>query len=359
MPPAEPSTYAQLRAMLPRQRRRWLVTGGAGFIGSHLVENLLALSQDVITLDNLATGYRANLEHVRARIPAEAWQRHRFIEGDIRDPAACAAACRGVDYVLHHAALGSVPRSIEDPALTNAVNVAGTLNVLAAARDAGARRVVYASSSSVYGDDPSLPKREAVIGRCLSPYAASKHVNEVYADVFARCYGIETIGLRYFNVFGARQDPEGAYAAVIPRWVAALLTHRPVIIYGDGETSRDFCYVANVVQANLLAAITDNPEALNQVYNVALGGRTTLNQLFAILRGLLQERDSRLQGIAAAYENFRAGDVRHSQADITKAQSLLGFAPTHDLAQGLAEALPWYADLMSQSRTASEAGSAR
>jgi UDP-N-acetylglucosamine 4-epimerase len=342
------SAYSNLLRTLPEQRRRWLVTGGAGFIGSHLVENLLRLGQEVVNLDNFATGHRANLEHVRGRVSTEAWSRHRFIQADIREPDACAQACAGVDYVLHHAALGSVPRSIEQPDLTHAVNVTGTLNMLMAARDAGVRRFVYASSSSVYGDDPSLPKREEVTGKCLSPYAASKHVNECYADVVARCYGLETIGLRYFNVFGARQDPEGAYAAVIPRWVGALIKGETPVVYGDGETSRDFCYVANVVQANLLAATVSEPAALNHVYNVALGGRTTLNQLFGILRSLVQEQTGRVTPGQPAYEDFRAGDVRHSQAEILKARTLLGFDPTHDLARGLSEALPWYVGLFAR-----------
>ena len=346
------SAYAALRETLPRQRRRWLVTGGAGFIGSHLAETLLTLGQEVVILDNFATGHRSNLDHVRRRVSPEDWGRLQFREGDIRNRDACATACAGVHYVLHHAALGSVPRSIEEPELTHAVNVTGTLNMLLAARDARVRRFVYASSSSVYGDDPSLPKQEAVTGKLLSPYAASKHMNECYADIFARCYGTETVGLRYFNVFGARQDPQGAYAAVIPRWVRAMLTGERAVIYGDGETSRDFCYVANVVQANLLAATSERRESLNQVYNVALGGRTTLNDLFAVLHSLLGEHAAVSTPATPIYEGFRAGDIRHSQADISKARSLIEFEATHDLTRGLKEALPWYLSLFSPEATA-------
>jgi UDP-N-acetylglucosamine/UDP-N-acetylgalactosamine 4-epimerase len=321
-----------------RAKRTWLVTGSAGFIGSHLVEKLLLLGDEVVSLDNFATGHRANLREIERSVGREAWQRHRFIEASIADPDACRAACRGVDIVLHHAALGSVPRSIADPVATHATNVNGFINMLVAARDAGVRRFVYASSSSAYGDHEGLPKVEHVTGAPLSPYAASKVANELYADVFARCYGMETMGLRYFNVFGARQDPEGAYAAVIPRWVRALLTGEAVEVNGDGETSRDFCYVVNVVQANLLAASTSDPRALGQVYNVAVGESATLNQLFELLRRLLGKA-----ALKPVYLPFREGDVRHSLADITLARKLLGYAPTHTLASGLAEALPWYA----------------
>ncbi len=333
------------RSAIGRGRgRRWLVTGSAGFIGSHLVETLLGLGQEVVSLDNFATGHRANLEEVRRAVGEDAWRRHRFIEGDIVDPATCRQACQGVDVVLHQAALGSVPRSIEDPLRTHAANATGFLNMLVAARDAGVRRFVYAASSSTYGDEPSLPKVEDVIGRPLSPYAVTKYVNELYADVFARCYGVESIGLRYFNVFGARQDPEGAYAAVIPRWVRAMTRGERVAVYGDGETSRDFCYVGNVVQANLRAAVATDPAALNQVYNVAVGDRTTLNDLHRVLVDLLRERLPGLRPAAPVHEPFRAGDVRHSQADIGKAQRLLGYVPTHDLRAGLREALSWYVE---------------
>ena len=318
--------------------KTWLVTGAAGFIGSHLVETLLARGDSVVGLDNFATGHRANLDEVEQAVGAQAWRRHRFIEASIADPEACRAACRGVDIVLHHAALGSVPRSIADPIATHQTNVDGFVNILLAARDAEVQRFVYASSSSAYGDDPGLPKVEERTGAPLSPYAASKQANELYADVFARCYGIQTVGLRYFNVFGPRQDPEGAYAAVIPRWIAALLTGAPVEVNGDGETSRDFCYVANVVQANLLAALTDDERAVNQVYNVAVGESTSLNRLLEILGELL--------GVEArpVHRPFRPGDVRHSLADISRARELLGYEPTHSLARGLRESLSWYVE---------------
>jgi len=327
-----------LRREVGAIRRLWLVTGSAGFIGSHLVEHLLRLGQEVVSLDNFSTGYKRNLEEVRAAVGDEAWRRHSFVEGDIVDLATCRRACERAEIVLHQAALGSVPRSIEDPLLTHAANATGFLNMLVAARDAGARRFVYAASSSTYGDHPGLPKVEDQIGAPLSPYAVTKYLNELYADVFGRCYATGAIGLRYFNVFGARQDPEGAYAAVIPRWVRALLRGERVSIYGDGETSRDFCYVANAVQANLRAALATDAAAVNQVYNVAVGERTTLNGLYATLRQLLHDLDAP----PAVHENFRAGDVRHSQADVGKAVRLLGYAPTHDLRAGLVEALPWY-----------------
>ncbi len=330
--------HESLRREIGATRRRWLVTGSAGFIGSHLVEHLLKLGQEVVSLDNFSTGYKRNLEEVRAAVGEEAWRRHAFVEGDIVDLATCRRACERVEIVFHQAALGSVPRSIENPLLTHAANATGFLNVLVAAREAGARRFVYAASSSTYGDQPDLPKVEDQIGAPLSPYAVTKHLNELYADVFGRCYGTGAIGLRYFNVFGARQDPEGAYAAVIPRWVRALLRGERVSIYGDGETSRDFCYVANAVQANLRAALVTDEAAVNQVYNVAVGERTTLNGLYALLRQLLPDLDAP----AAVHEAFRAGDVRHSQADVGKAVRLLGYAPTHDLRAGLVEALHWY-----------------
>ena len=318
--------------------KTWLVTGSAGFIGSHLVETLLARGETVVSLDNFATGHRANLKEVEHAVGAQAWRRHRFIEASIADPDACRAACRGVDIVLHHAALGSVPRSIADPIATHQANVNGFVNMLVAARDADVQRFVYASSSSAYGDDPTLPKVEHRTGAPLSPYAASKQANELYADVFARCYDMQTVGLRYFNVFGPRQDPEGAYAAVIPRWIRALLTGAPVEVNGDGETSRDFCYIANVVQANLLAALTDEPRALNKVYNIAVGESTSLNRLLEILGSLLQVEAK------PEYRPFRAGDVRHSLADIRRARELLGYQPTHSLASGLSESLSWYVE---------------
>jgi UDP-N-acetylglucosamine 4-epimerase len=331
-------SYAE---QLSGEQYRWLVTGAAGFIGSHLVESLLRLEQDVVGLDNLSRGHRSNIEHLEKAVGPRSAARHRFLVADICDLAACRAACNGVDIVLHHAALGSVPGSIADPIACNAANVTGFLNMLTAARDAGVKRFVYAASSSTYGDSPELPKVEDQIGRPISPYAVTKYVDELYADVFARCYGLPCVGFRYFNVFGARQDPEGPYAAVIPRWIRSLLRGEQVEIYGDGETSRDFCYVQNVVQANLLAALTDRTEALNQVYNVAVGDRTPLNELFAALRDLLASHGAS-QSVQAVHRNFRPGDVRHSQADISKAMRLLGYRPTHDLHAGLAEALPWY-----------------
>ena len=321
---------------------RWLVTGCAGFIGSHLVETLLRLDQFVVGLDNFSTGYQRNLDEVKALVSASQWHNFQFMEADIRDPLVCEQACREVDYVLHHAALGSVPRSMADPVTTNASNIDGFLNMLVAARDAKVKRFVYAASSSTYGDSPDLPKVEDVIGRPLSPYAVTKLVNELYAEVFGRCYGFSSIGLRYFNVFGARQDPDGAYAAVIPRWTRAMLLGEPIVINGDGETSRDFCFVDNAVQANLLAATTESPDALNQVYNVALDDRTSLNKLFELLRDVLAEIEPEISKLAPEYSEFRAGDVRHSRADIGKAKRLLDYAPTHRLGDGIRIAMPWY-----------------
>lgn len=332
----------RVNTKLAQKPLRWLITGSAGFIGSHLLETLLRMGQEVVSLDNFSTGHWRNLEQVECAVGSEAWARHVFVEADIADMESCRKVCANVDVVLHQAALGSVPRSLADPRATNAANITGFLNMLDAAREASVQRFVYAASSSTYGDSPVLPKIEDHIGRPLSPYAVTKYVNELYADVFARAYGMQVIGLRYFNVFGARQDPEGAYAAVIPRWVRALLRGEAPVINGDGETSRDFCYVANAVQANILAALSDNPGAINQVYNVAVGGRTSLNQLFAILRDMLAARFPEIGGMQASYLDFRPGDVRHSQADISKAQTLLGYVPTHDVPGGLAEALPWY-----------------
>lgn len=336
------SAFEQLEQRLLAKPARWLVTGCAGFIGSHLVETLLKLDQTVVGLDNFATGHRRNLDEVKTLVSPAQWQRFHFIEADIRDPDACRHACREVDFVLHQAALGSVPRSLADPLATNASNIDGFLNMLVAARDAKVRRFVYAASSSTYGDHPDLPKVEETIGRPLSPYAVTKLVNELYADVFARCYGFSSIGLRYFNVFGARQDPDGAYAAVIPRWTRAMLLGDAVLINGDGETSRDFCFVANAVQANLLAATTENPDAANQVYNVALDDRTSLNRLFEMLRAVLAETKPDLGNLKPGYMEFRAGDVRHSQADISKARRLLAYSPTHRLEEGIRVAMPWY-----------------
>jgi UDP-N-acetylglucosamine 4-epimerase len=335
-------TYEEVLDELRSKPRTWLVTGAAGFIGSNLLETLLKLDQKVIGLDNFSTGHRGNLTQVKDRVTERQWSAFRFIEGDIRSLDTCRRACRSAHVVLHEAALGSVPRSIENPIGTHDSNVTGFLNVLMAAHGGGVKRVVYASSSATYGDHPALPKVESQIGRPLSPYAATKYMNELYADVFARCYGLGAIGLRYFNVFGPRQDPNGAYAAVIPKWIAAMMRHEPVFINGDGETARDFCYIDNVVQANLLAATVDDPQAADQVYNVALNDKTTLNELFEAIRILLEPRYPQLRGVQPVYREFRQGDVRYSQADIGKAQSLLGYRPRWDVKQGLAAAIDWY-----------------
>jgi len=336
------TAYEQLRSHLPTAPKSWLITGVAGFIGCNLLEALLKLEQNVVGLDNFATGHHHNLKQIQDAVTPEQWSRFKFIEGDIRKLDDCRAACAGVDYVLHQAALGSVPRSLEDPLTTHGANIDGFLNMLVAARDAQVKRFVYAASSSTYGDHPGLPKVEAVIGKPLSPYAVTKLVNEQYADVFARVYGFKSIGLRYFNIFGARQDPAGAYAAVVPKWTAAMIHNEPVYINGDGETSRDFCYIANTVQANLLAATALHPDAANQVYNVAVGDRTTLNDLFEAIRSTLEPRFPHLKDCKPSYRDFRAGDVRHSLADITKAKTLLGYQPSHRIQQGLVEAMDWY-----------------
>ncbi len=336
------TAYERAQERLRAEPKTWLVTGVAGFIGSNLLEALLKLDQRVVGLDNFATGFQRNLDEVQTLVTPEQWARFKFIEGDIRELADCQRACAGVDYVLHQAAIGSVPRSIEDPVLTNAANITGFLNMLVAARDAKVTSFTYAASSSTYGDHPGLPKVEAEIGKPLSPYAVTKYVNELYADVFARNYAFNTIGLRYFNVFGARQDPNGAYAAVIPKWTKSLISGEAVLINGDGETSRDFCYIANAVQANVLAAVTADSVALNQVYNVAVGGRTTLNELFVLLRDNLV-RYGVSDGARATHVEFRTGDIRHSQADIGKARRLLSYAPSHELAAGIAESMRWYA----------------
>jgi UDP-N-acetylglucosamine 4-epimerase len=320
-----------------------LITGGAGFIGSHLVEELLSIDQSVTVLDNFATGRRSNLEHVVASVKREQAARLEVLEGDLRDAAACATAARGAELVLHQAALGSVPRSIKDPLTSHETNVTGFVNMLLASRDAGVKRFVYASSSSVYGDHPGLPKVEDVTGELLSPYAVTKYANELYAKTFQRVYGVETIGLRYFNVFGPRQDPNGPYAAVMPRWFAALMRGEPVYINGDGETSRDFCYVANAVQANVLAATTENRDATGRAYNVACGARTTLNELFGLIRQEVAAFRPEAASVGPSYRDFRQGDVRHSLADVTRARTLLGYAPTHSVREGLAIATRWYA----------------
>jgi UDP-N-acetylglucosamine/UDP-N-acetylgalactosamine 4-epimerase len=334
--------YEEVQQQLLSTTKTWLVTGVAGFIGSNLLESLLKLDQRVVGLDNFATGRQENLNEVKTLVTPTQWDRFSFVRGDICDMDACRRVSEGVGYVLHQAALGSVPRSLENPIATNAANVTGFLNMLVAARDAGVQRFVYAASSSTYGDHPGLPKVEDTIGRPLSPYAVTKYVNELYADVFARSYRIETIGLRYFNVFGPRQDPNGAYAAVIPKWISGLVKGEDVVINGDGETSRDFCFVANAVQANLLAATVQDENAVNQVYNVAVGESTTLNVLYTLICNALLARHANLATAEPLYHEFRAGDVRHSLADIDRARRLLGYAPTQRVVEGLALAMPWY-----------------
>jgi UDP-N-acetylglucosamine 4-epimerase len=353
--------YEQIQTQLRQDPKTWLVTGVAGFIGSNLLETLLKLDQRVVGLDNFATGHQRNLDEVQTLVTSDQWANFCFIEGDIRQLPDCQAAMtwrapvgahpRGrspesdaipVDYVLHQAALGSVPRSLADPVATNETNITGFLNMLVAARDAKVKSFTYAASSSTYGDHPALPKVEENIGNPLSPYAVTKYVNELYASVFARSYGFETIGLRYFNVFGPRQDPNGAYAAVIPKWTAALLKGEPVYINGDGETSRDFCYVANAVQANLLAATATLPETRNQVYNVAVGDRTTLNNLFYQLRDSLKAYGV-CEKVQPVYREFRSGDVRHSQADICKARTQLGYEPQYNINSGIFVTTSWHA----------------
>ena len=333
--------YYRLREKLFSEPKVWVVTGVAGFIGSNLLQELLALGQIVVGLDNFSTGHRANLDEALAG-PFEAAARFRMVEGDIRDLETCRIACEGADYVLHHAALGSVPWSMDDPLRTNAVNVDGFLNMLVAARDAQVDRFVYASSSAVYGDTSVYPQIEDTLGRPLSPYAASKTTNETYAVAFQMSYGLQTIGLRYFNVFGSRQDPAGAYAAVIPRWIATLLRGDRCRIFGDGETTRDFCYIANVVQANLLAATVSNADAIGQSYNVACAESVSLNQLFQMMRDCLAVHDARFADVVPHYDDFRQGDIRFSCASIEKARRMLSFAPTHSVAQGLAAAMDWY-----------------
>jgi UDP-N-acetylglucosamine 4-epimerase len=368
--------YTQLKSRLATESHTWLITGVAGFIGSNLLETLLKLNQRVVGLDNFATGHQRNLDEVQSLVTAEQWANFNFIQGDIRNLEDCRRAmtfchsCEGgnsvgqesavegethhsllptdhtlsspVEYVLHQAALGSVPRSLTDPIATNETNISGFLNMLVAARDAKAKRFVYAASSSTYGDHPGLPKVEDRIGKPLSPYAVTKYVNELYADVFARTYGFNTIGLRYFNIFGPRQDPDGAYAAVIPKWIASMIKGEPVYINGDGETSRDFCFIENVRQINLLAATSENPEAVNQVYNVAVGDRTTLNQLYEQLHLNLLSGYPHLHDVKPVYRDFRGGDVRHSLADISKSATLLGYQPTHRIGDGLKVAMEWY-----------------
>jgi len=333
--------YQKIQQELVNTPKNWLITGVAGFIGSNLLETLLKLNQTVVGLDNFATGYQKNLDEVQSLVSDPQWQRFSFIEGDIRNFTDCQKVCSGVDYVLHQAALGSVPRSLADPITTNETNISGFLNMLIAARDAEVKSFTYAASSSTYGDHPGLPKVEDKIGKPLSPYAVTKYVNELYADVFARSYGFKSVGLRYFNVFGRRQDPNGAYAAVIPKWTAAMINGDTVFINGDGETSRDFCYIDNTVQANILAATTQNQDAINQVYNVAVGDRTTLNELFNAIKSALADNNV-IYEQQPTYRDFRPGDVRHSQANISKAINLLGYEPKFDISQGIDQAMSWY-----------------
>lgn len=335
------SPYQKALEQLQHNPKTWLITGVAGFIGSNLLETLLKSNQTVIGLDNFATGHQRNLDEVQNEVGHKLWQNFVFINGDITNLSDCQQACEGVDYVLHQAALGSVPRSIADPIATNANNISGFLNMLVAARDAKVHSFTYAASSSTYGDHPALPKVEGNIGKPLSPYAVTKYVNELYADVFAKTFGFNAIGLRYFNVFGKRQDPNGAYAAVIPKWTAAMLAGEQVFINGDGETSRDFCYIANTVQMNILAA-TAEESAKNQVYNCAVGDRTTLNDLYQAIKRALECLQITVTPEQPEYRDFRAGDVRHSQADVSKAKELLGYEPSHRIAQGINDAMPWY-----------------
>ncbi|RKF14380.1 SDR family oxidoreductase [Alginatibacterium sediminis] len=336
--------YQKTIAQLQESPKTWLITGVAGFIGSNLLEQLLKLGQSVVGLDNFATGHQHNLDEVESIVGSDLWNNFKFYEASIMDVDALSQAVAGVDYVLHQAALGSVPRSINDPATTNAVNISGFLNVLVAARDAEVTNFVYAASSSTYGDHPSLPKVEDVIGKPLSPYAVTKYVNELYSDVFDRSYGFRSIGLRYFNVFGPRQDPNGAYAAVIPKWTQALINQQDVYINGDGETSRDFCYIDNVVQANILAATSRVDQS--EVFNVALNDQTSLSELYLLLQAELRNHGIENQK-AAIYQDFRAGDVRHSRADIGKAQQIIGYAPEYKVKEGLTKAMSWYVKRLS------------
>ena len=338
------SIFENIKAELAKEPQRWLVTGVAGFIGSNLLEALLEADQRVVGIDNLITGYSHNLEDVKRTVGAEKWAKFEFIRGDIRDPEDCRKACSGVDYILHQAALGSVPRSIDDPITTNECNVDGFLQMLVAGMHARVKRFVFASSSSVYGDSEKLPKAEEDIGAVLSPYAASKLVNEIYAGVFSKVYDFDWIGLRYFNVFGKRQDPKGAYAAVIPCWINALVNLETPVINGDGLISRDFCYIKDVVQANILAAVSNRPEALNKVYNIACGDRTTLNQLFELIKKSLCPYMPEIEGIEPKYGPLRKGDVLHSLADVSRAGVLLGYAPVYSVGKGMEETMRWYVE---------------
>lgn len=334
--------YAQVKKGLSASPKKWLVTGVAGFIGSNLLETLLTCDQHVKGLDNFSTGHQHNLDQVKLLVTKEQWARFSFTKGDIRDEDTCRDACRDVDYVLHQAALGSVPRSLENPQLTHANNLTGYLNMLVAARDQKVKKFVYAASSSTYGDHPGLPKKEDLIGRPLSPYAVTKYVNELYADVFSRCYGVNPVGLRYFNIFGRRQDPNGAYAAVIPKWFAGLMAKEEIFINGDGTTSRDFCYIDNCVQANIMAATATKEDSFNQVYNIAFGERTTLTELFNHIQKRVEGLVDNYSNVAPIFRDFRPGDVKHSLADISKARELIGYNPEFSVLQGLDQAADWY-----------------
>lgn len=336
------SVYDTCLEKLRNSPKTWLVTGVAGFIGSNILETLLKNNQKVKGLDNFSTGHQKNLDIVRNIVGEDIWKNFSFIKGDIRDRSACESAVSGVDHVLHEAAIGSVVRSMEDPIFTNENNISGFLNMLVATKDQGAT-FVYAASSSTYGDEPTLPKVEEKIGKPLSPYAVTKYVNELYASVFARAYNFRCIGLRYFNVFGKRQDPDGAYAAVIPQWFADIIKGRNVFINGDGETSRDFCYIDNCVQANILASCTKEPEAWDRVYNVAVGQQTTLNELFSLIQSEVKSHFPDLVEKSPVYRDFRAGDVRHSLANISLAKKMLGYTPRYTLTSGLKDAAAWYA----------------
>jgi len=340
--------YEELQEYLKNNQNTWLITGVAGFIGSNLLEKLLVLNQKVIGLDSFDTGYQKNIDEAildaNEIVGKDLSKNFKFIKGDIKSLNDCKQACHGVDYVLHQAALGSVPRSIEDPISTNEANIDGFINMLVASKDSKVRRFVYAASSSSYGDNVDLPKVENMIGNPLSPYAVTKLVNEHYASVFAKNYDFKTIGLRYFNIFGKRQDPNGAYAAVIPKWIACIFNKESVYINGDGETSRDFCYIDNAVQANILAAMTENSEATNQVYNVALNDRTSLNQLYRMIEDSLIKNVKGLENKEPIYRDFRPGDVRHSQASIDKAKALLEYEPQFRITEGLNETIGWYID---------------
>lgn len=340
--------YETVKRNLKMSPKHWLITGVAGFIGSNLLEALLKLDQTVVGLDNFSTGHHHNLTEVENEVTTEQWQRFRMIEGDICNFDDCRKAVESIDYVLHQAALGSVPRSIKDPIATNKANIDGFLNMLVASRDAEVSSFTYAASSSTYGDHPALPKVEANIGKPLSPYAVTKAVNELYADVFSKTYGFKCIGLRYFNIFGKRQDPNGAYAAVIPKWIAAMINNEEIFINGDGETSRDFCYIENAIQANILSATATSP-AKNKVYNVAVGDRTALNELFDILKVELSLEFPLVDKINAKYRDFRDGDVKHSQANIERIKKHLNYEPSHRINEGISVAMKWYIKFLNKS----------